>query len=160
MLREARSEGLRITVADAGIPGRPLISDVLEVVDGTTLDLAQPALTSVAGVEAVLNRPDRIELNDYARATSTGATIDLQDRTVADAAMIVGQRVLNSPTAQFSSDDLNKQVTVFAAGFRLGTDTRRTPFFTVAWIAAASTSPVSRNERSKSASSNSEYTRR
>jgi hypothetical protein len=41
-----------------------LVSDVLDVVNQTTLTLADVASTTVANVEVVLNRPDRVGLSD------------------------------------------------------------------------------------------------
>jgi hypothetical protein len=108
--------GLRITVAGAADGGQLLITDVLRVVDRTTLELALPASTSVHDAAAKLNPPDRVELGDYARTSATGVTIDLQDRVVSDAAVTVGRHVLQSETAKFSSADLGKQVTIRAAG--------------------------------------------
>ena len=105
-------KGMRITVAGAGPAGATLVSDVLEVVDKGTLQLTDAASTTVTNATAILNRPDRVALNDYARASADVVSIDLGDRTVTDAAMTVGQRGLNSATAKFSSVDLGKSVTI------------------------------------------------
>ena len=115
--------GRRITVAGAGASGGTLITDVAEVLSQTTLRLADPASASVSHVLAILNRPDRVGLSDYARATSLDNTIDLGDRVVSDAGAIIGQDRLNSLTAKFSSEDLGKQVTLRAAGLLVTTIT-------------------------------------
>jgi hypothetical protein len=114
-------KGKRITVAGAGPGGARLVTDVLEVPDRSTLELADAASTSVTNAKAILNRPDRVALSDYARASTDGVTIDVGDRTVNDAAMTVGQRGLSSATAKFSSLDLDKSVTVRGAGLLVTT---------------------------------------
>jgi hypothetical protein len=114
-------KGKRITVEGAGLAGATLVTDVLEVPEKSTLELADAASTSVTNAKAILNRPDRLTLSDYARASVDGVTVDLGDRTVSDAAMTVGQRALNSATAKFSSLDLDKSVTIRAAGLLVTT---------------------------------------
>src|SRR3954454_7039980 len=80
-------EGLRITVAGAGPQGATLVSDVSRVTSGTTLELSDPALTTVTETQAILNRPDRVALSDYARATAADVTVNLSDRVVTDVQM-------------------------------------------------------------------------
>ena len=109
-------KGLRITVAGAGLGGATLVTDVKDVTGPTTLELADPATEAVIGAPATLNRRDLVALSDYARATAVNVTVDLADRVVTDAVMVVGQRGLRSATAGFSSLDLDKQVTILAAG--------------------------------------------
>lgn len=106
----------RISVAGAGPGGTTLVSDVVSVDNPTRLTLADAASTEVHHVEAILNRADRVNLSDYARASAIAVTVNLGDRDVDDAQMIVGQRGLDSATAKFSSEDLSKVVTVLAAG--------------------------------------------
>jgi len=109
-------EGLRITVVGAGEGGATLVADVLRVTGQTTLELTETAATTVTDAAAVLNRRDRVALSDYARATATDVSVDLVDRVLTDARMIVGQRGLQSATAGFSSLDLGKIVTLLGAG--------------------------------------------
>jgi hypothetical protein len=119
--QERVHKGRRITVAGAGPDGKTLVTDVVKVDDRTTLTLAHQAETSVTGVMAILNRPDRVNLSDHARATSLDNTIHLGDREVSDAGIVIGQRGLNSATAKFSSEDLGKTVTLRAAGLLVTT---------------------------------------
>jgi hypothetical protein len=116
--------GLRISVVGAGAAGATLISDVVHVeVDGNTLQLANAASTTVTNAVAILNRPDRVALSNYARATTPGdVAVDLGDRPpVTDARMTVGQRALVSAAAKFSSVDLGKSVTIQGAGLLVTT---------------------------------------
>lgn len=110
--------GHRIVVDEAGPAGQPLLTDVLEVVNPTTLRLANAASTTVAGVAATLNRPDRVGLSNHARRSVTDITVDLGDRVIDDARMTIGGRGLESETARFSrlDLDLNEDVTIQAAG--------------------------------------------
>ncbi|PWU08495.1 MAG: hypothetical protein C5B51_07760, partial [Terriglobia bacterium] len=108
--------GLRITVAGAGPGGSTLLSDVVAVLSQSSIRLADAASTTVINALAILNRPDRVALSDYARASTAGVTVDLGNRTIVDGAMIVGQRGLTSETAKFSSLDLGKSVTILLAG--------------------------------------------
>jgi hypothetical protein len=95
--RAALDVGLRISVKGAGPAGTTLVSDVVGVVDGNTLKLADKASTTATNTVAILNRPDRVALSDYARATTPGGvTVNLGDRIVTDATMTVGQRGLAS----------------------------------------------------------------
>jgi hypothetical protein len=114
-------KGLRITVKGAGPGGTTLVTDVLDVVDKSTVRLANAASEAVTNAEAILNRPDRVALSDHARASVAGVTVALGGRTFSDAAMTIGQRGLNSATAKFSSLDLGKSVTIRAAGFLVTT---------------------------------------
>jgi hypothetical protein len=114
-------KGLRITVAGAGPGGTTLVTDVKDVTGPTTLELADPATEAVTGAHATLNRRDLVALSDYARATALNVTVDLGDRVVTDAVMVVGQRGLRSVIAGFSSLDLGKPVTILAAGRLLTT---------------------------------------
>lgn len=109
--------GFRVTVDGAGLDGMTLLTDVVEVRDaGLTLLLALPAATTVQGVRAVVNDPRRVLLSNHARANVGPVPVDLDDRDVSDAAMIVGDRSLRSDTAAFSSLDLLKTVTIRGAG--------------------------------------------
>jgi hypothetical protein len=114
-------KGLRITVAGAGPGGTTFVTDVKDVTGPTTLELADPATEAVTGAHATLNRRDLVALSDYARATALNVTVDLGDRVVTDAVMVVGQRGLRSVIAGFSSLDLGKPVTILAAGRLLTT---------------------------------------
>jgi hypothetical protein len=114
--REDLHKGQRITVAGAGPGGTTLVSDIQEVIDATTIELADAASTSVTNVEVILNRPDRVALSNYARRTVSNLTVDLGDRSIDDAAMTIGGRGLASETAKFSSLDLDKQVIIREAG--------------------------------------------
>jgi Right handed beta helix region/Protein of unknown function (DUF1565) len=114
-------KGLRVTVEGAGLGGATLLGDVLEVVDKSTLRLSEAASTAVTNAKAILNRPDRVALSDYARASVEGLAVALPGRTVSDAAMTIGQRGLNSASAKFSSLDLGALVTIRAAGFLVTT---------------------------------------
>lgn len=113
--------GRRITVTDAGPGGNELLTDVTAVINATTLELAEPASTTVTGVEAILNDPQRVVLSDYARRTVKGVTVDLGDRIINDGSMTVGAKEegLVSKTAKFSSLDLDKTVNIHAAGLLL-----------------------------------------
>ena len=75
--RAALHTGLRCTVAGAGPGGGILVTDVAEVLDKTTLRLADAASSTVTNASAVLNRPDLVVLSDYARATAVDLTVDL-----------------------------------------------------------------------------------
>jgi hypothetical protein len=111
----------RITVAGAGPGGATLVSDVVQVINSNTLKLATSAATTVTGVAAILNRPDRVGLANHARADAGDVTVNLGDRTIVDASMVVGGRGLESPTAKFSSVDLGKIVTIPGAGLLVTT---------------------------------------
>lgn len=118
--RKSLHIGRRIVVFGAGPGGQPLLTDVADVRDQMTLVLADAASTTVTGVPATLNRPDFVGLDNYARRSVTGVTVDLGDRVIHDAAMTLGGRGLTSPTAKFSLLDVNKdnpkKVTIRAAG--------------------------------------------
>jgi hypothetical protein len=113
--------GQRITVAGAGFGGSTLVSDVVQVLNATTLTLANAAATTVAQAVAILNRPDLVALDNHARANADNVTVNLGDRTVVDAHMTVGSRGLQSPTARFSSVDLGKVVSIANAGLLVTT---------------------------------------
>jgi hypothetical protein len=134
--------GLRITVVGAGEDGATLVSDVLQVTGPTTLELTEPAATTVPDAVAVLNLRDRVALSDYARATATDVSVTLRDRVVTDARMIVGQRGLVSGTAGFSSLDLGTVVTIRGAG-RLVTTIEAVSADTKASLSAPGQRPVS-----------------
>ncbi len=116
--RASLHTGHRIVVDGAGPAGQPLLTDVLEVVNPTTLRLAEAASTTVAGVKATLNRPDFVGLSNYARRSVTTVSVDLGDRLINDARMTIGGRGLESQTAKFSLLDLRNRtvVTIQAAG--------------------------------------------
>lgn len=112
----------RITVAGAGPGGATLVSDVVGVGhDGTTLTLADAATATVTHAVAILNRRDLVGLDNHARATVANVTVDLPGRTVFDAQMTVGSRGLQSPTAGFSSVDLDKEVSIANTGLLVTT---------------------------------------
>jgi hypothetical protein len=113
--------GQRITVAGAGPGGSTLVSDVVQVINTTTIKLADAAATTVVQATAILNRPDLVGLDNHARANADNVTVCLGDRTVVDAQMTVGSRGLRSATAKFSSVDLGKIVTITNAGFLVTT---------------------------------------
>jgi hypothetical protein len=113
--------GLRITVDGAGPGGAPLVTDVAEVLGGTTLKLAQHAATAVSLAKTILNQPDRVRLGNHVRATAAAFTLDLGDRAVLVPGIPVGEDVLLSPGAAFSSEDLTKTVTIPAAGCLVAT---------------------------------------
>jgi len=119
--RDDLHEGMRITVAGAGPAGSTLVSDVVEVVDATTIILADATSAAVSNVKVILNDPDLVALSNYARQDVSDVTVDLGDRSVGDARMRIGGRGLESATARFSSLDLNKQVTIQAAGLLVTT---------------------------------------
>jgi parallel beta helix pectate lyase-like protein len=114
--RKSLHTGRRIVVLGAGPAGQPLLTDVADVTDQMTLILADAASTTVTGVQATLNRPDFVGLSNYARRSVAGVTVNLGDRVINDAAMTLGSRGLTSPTAKFSRLDLDKRVTIRAAG--------------------------------------------
>jgi len=111
----------RITVAGAGPGGATLVSDVVEFINKNQLRLAPPAAITVNHVEAILNRPDRVALDDHARASADNVTLELDGRTVHDGSMTIGGRGLNSATARFSSLDLRKRVDIRGAGLLVTT---------------------------------------
>lgn len=114
--RASLHTGHRIVVTGAGPAGQPLLTDVLEVVNPTTLRLADAASTTMAGVKATLNRPDFVGLSNYARRSVTNVSVDLGNRLIDDARMTIGSRGLESQAAKFSLLDLDKVVTIQAAG--------------------------------------------
>ena len=71
--------------------------------------------------ETIVNQPDRVRLGNHVRATAAAFTLDLDDRAVAVPGIPVGEDVLLSPGAAFSSKDLNKTVTIPAAGCLVAT---------------------------------------
>jgi hypothetical protein len=113
-------EGLRITVAGAG-SGGPLLTNITKVLGDTLIELEHDFQTPVTDSTAILNREDRIALDDYARRSVENVTVDLGDRIITDAQMIVGGRALFSQTAKFSSLDLDKRVTIKEAGVHVTT---------------------------------------
>ena len=114
-------EGRRITVVGADTAGGTLVANITQVVNDTTIELDKNFQTPVSNSTAILNREDRIALDDYARRSVENLTIDLGDRTITDAQMIVGGRALLSQTARFSSLDLDKPVTIKEAGLHVTT---------------------------------------
>jgi Right handed beta helix region len=134
--------GFRVTVEGAGPGGITLLTDVVGVEDGgLTLVLALPAATTVHGVRAVVNDPGLVLLSNHARATVGPVPVDLGNREVSDAAMIVGDRLLRSETAAFSSLDLLKTVTIGGAGHLATTITAAIDDVTVQ-LAAPAQRPV------------------
>ncbi len=119
--QESVHVGRRITVAGAGTNGDTLVTDIAHVIDATTIELAEAASMPVSDVEVILNRPNRVALDDYARRTVDNLTITLNDRTITDGKMTIGGRALISETAKFSSRDLNTPVTIQDAGLHLTT---------------------------------------
>lgn len=113
--------GRRIVVSGAGPGGQPLLTDVVKVRDQATLELVDAASTQVTGVLATLNRPDFVGLSNYARRSVADVSVDLVDRVINDAGMTLGSRGLTSQTAKFSLLDLDKMVTIQAAGLFLTT---------------------------------------
>ena len=107
---------MRITVAGAGAGGTILLSEVVSVVDETTIELADAASTGVSDVDVILNDPGRVGLSNHARRRVENRTVDLDDRTIDDGSMQIGARGLVSATARFSSLDLGKEVTIVEAG--------------------------------------------
>ena len=65
--------GQRITVAGAGPGGSTLVSDVVQVINTTTIKLADAAATTVVQATAILNRPDLVGLDNHARANEDNA---------------------------------------------------------------------------------------
>ena len=80
--------------------GQTLVTNIVAVTGETTIVLADAASTPVSGGTAILNRPDRVGLDDYARHTMDNLTIGLKDRTIADGEMTIGGRALISATAR------------------------------------------------------------
>jgi hypothetical protein len=113
--------GRRITVAGAGSGGGTLLTNIASVLSDTLIELEHDFQTPVTGSTAILNREDRIALGNYARRSVENVTVDLGDRTITDAQMIVGGRGLISQIAKFSSLDLDKQVTIKEAGLHVTT---------------------------------------
>jgi hypothetical protein len=113
--------GLRITVAGAGQNGATLITYVAAVLGRAGLRLDQKAATSVAKAETILNQPDQVKLGNYARATADDFTFSISGRTVTGARMTLGDDLLTSPTAEFSSEDLGQNVSIPAAGHLVAT---------------------------------------
>ena len=113
--------GRRITVAGAGLGTSTLVSTIMQVMDATTILLEHDFQTPVSNSTAILNRKDCIALDDYARVSVEGLTVELDGRTVHDAAMIVGGTGLFSQTANFSSLDLGTPVTIRGAGLHVTT---------------------------------------
>ena len=58
---------------------RDAVSDVLEVIDPTTIRLADAAAAAVVNAEVYLNRPDSVALTNYARRDVKDLTVDLGD---------------------------------------------------------------------------------
>ena len=118
---ESVHKGRRITVAGADPDGHTLVSTIAHVLDSSTIELADAASKSVSNVEVILNKGDRVALDDYARRTVANVMVDLGDRSIGDAEMTVGGRALFSETAGFSSVDLGKEVTIRDAGLLVTT---------------------------------------
>jgi hypothetical protein len=86
----AAHEGRRITVAGAGPGGQSLLTNVVDVVDATTVLLADAASTAVAAednAEVILNDPAVAVLSNYARRPVADLTVDLGDRSIDDGEM-------------------------------------------------------------------------
>lgn len=116
--------GRRITVSGAGPNQQTLVTDIVDLVEvlGKAQPvLAKPASQDVSGVRVILNKPDHVALGNYARRTVKDLTIDLKDRTITDGEMVIGGRALFSKTAKFSSEDLDKEVTIKDAGLLVTT---------------------------------------
>jgi hypothetical protein len=111
----------RITVAGAGTNGETLVTHILKVRSANEVELAIPAANTVSGVEVILNKGDRVALEGYARRSVNNVTVDLEDRSISDAEMLVGGPLLLSASAGFSSVDLGKTVTIREAGLLVTT---------------------------------------
>lgn len=116
-----RLVGRRITVEGAGSGNGTLVTDIIDFQEPNQLILAEPAVQAVSGVKVILNKPDHIALDDYARRCVNQLTIALKDRTIHDGEMIVGGRALFSETAKFSSLDLWTSVKIREAGLHVTT---------------------------------------
>lgn len=117
----AGDRDLRITVEGAGPSGGALVADVDQVVNSTTLKLTLPATTTVSSANAVLYAPDRVTLGTHARAVVGPFSMTVGARTIDDAAMSFGSAALHSATADFTDDDLGKEVTVPGVGVLVAT---------------------------------------
>ena len=93
--------GRRITVEGAGSGNSTLVTDILDFQEPNHLTLAEPAVQAVSDVKVILNKPDHVALDDYARRCVNNLTIELKDRTIHDGEMIIGGRALFSGTAKF-----------------------------------------------------------
>jgi hypothetical protein len=113
--------GRRITVEGAGSGNSTLVTDILDFQEPNHLILAEPAVQAVSGVKVILNKPNHVALDDYARRCVNNLTIELNDRTIHDGEMIIGGRALFSKTAKFSSLDLCTRVTIREGGLHVTT---------------------------------------
>lgn len=111
----------RVTVEQAGPGGSTLLTTITTVNNGTSVELADNATNNVSGVKVVVNQPDLAVLSNYARRKVSDLIVGLGDRTINDGAMELGGRGLQSSSASFSSLDLDKQVTIVAAGLHVTT---------------------------------------
>jgi len=113
--------GRRITVQGAGSGNSTLVTDILDFQEPNQLILAKQSVQAVSGVKVILNKPNHVALDDYARRCVNQLTIELKDRTIHDGEMIIGGRALFSETAKFSSLDLETCVTIREAGLHVTT---------------------------------------
>jgi hypothetical protein len=111
----------RITVAGAGTNGETLVTHILKVNSANEVELTIPAANTVSDIEVILNKGDRVALDDYARRSVNNVTVDLGDRSINDAEMTVGGPLLLSASAGFSSVDLGKSVVIQEAGLLVTT---------------------------------------
>ena len=93
--------GRRITVEGAGSGNSTLVTDIVDFMAPNQLVLAAPAVQTVSGVKVILNKPNHVALDDYARRCVNHLTVALKDRTISDGEMIIGGRALFSGTATF-----------------------------------------------------------
>lgn len=98
-----------------------MVSDVVQVVDATTIILADATSAAVNNVEVILNDPDRGRAQQLRAPRRQRPHRRPRDRSVDDATMRIGGRGLESATARFSSQDLDKEVTIQAAGLLVTT---------------------------------------
>jgi hypothetical protein len=95
---------------------------VVHVGDGSILSsevdkrIAIPGAVDMHATIAKFLDARRVRLSDHARATVGPLTVVLAGRTVTDAAMTAGSKVLASDTAAFSSSDVTTPVVIRGAG--------------------------------------------
>lgn len=97
-------------------------TNVVHVGDGSILSaevdkrIAIPGAVDMHATIAQFLDARRVRLSDHARANVGPLTVVLAGRTVTDAAMTAGSRVLISDTAEFSSSDVTTPVVIRGAG--------------------------------------------